>query len=553
METYTHNMSDYAQTRENFRWEVPEYYNFALDDFDKWAGDKTKIALITVSTDGKSASRLSFWELGVLATKFAYTLKKKGIQKGDRVFLMLPRSEEWYIAMLGMIKSGVIAMPTPNLVTGHDIDYRINTAGAVAAVTDLEGAAKIEAARDKIPGLKTKILCGGKKEGWDSFEELLEDAPRHFNVDEFGGKTKSSDPLLIYFTSGTTGNPKMVRHTQAYAIGHTVTAKYVQDLKPTDIIWVHADTGWAKAAWGKLFGQWIVGAAIMQWKMGARFEPQFLPEIIERYGVTVFCAPPTAYRMMIGNLDLTNYDWSELRHALSAGEPLNPDVIKEWKDKTGLQIYDYYGQTETVALVANYFCVPIREGSMGKPTPGHTVEVVDDEGNVLPPGEEGHIAVKMKPTHPPGLFNGYWKDDLNASFVGDWYFTGDKAYRDEDGYFWFVGRADDVIKSSGYRIGPFEVESALQEHPAVMESAVIGVPDDLRGQIVKAFVILNQGYKPGPELVKTLQEHVMKVTAPYKYPREIEFVTELPKTISGKIRRVELRKMELEKRKEKAV
>ncbi len=553
MEIYTHNMSDYAQTRENFRWEVPEYYNFALDDFDKWAGDKTKTALITVSTDGKSASRLSFWELGVLATKFAYALKKKGIQKGDRVFLMLPRSEEWYIAMLGMIKSGVIAMPTPNLVTGHDIDYRINTAGAVAAVTDMEGAVKIEAARDKIPGLKTKILCGGKQAGWDSFEELLEDAPRHFNVDEFGGKTKSSDPLLIYFTSGTTGNPKMVRHTQAYAIGHTITAKYVQDLRPTDIIWVHADTGWAKAAWGKLFGQWIIGAAIMQWKMGGRFEPQFLPEIIERYGVTVFCAPPTAYRMMIGNLDLTHYDWSELRHALSAGEPLNPDVIKEWKEKTGLQIYDYYGQTETVALVANYFCVPIREGSMGKPTPGHVVEVVDDEGNILPPGEEGHIAVKMKPTHPPGLFNGYWKDDLNASFVGDWYFTGDKAYKDEDGYFWFVGRADDVIKSSGYRIGPFEVESALQEHPAVMESAVIGVPDDLRGQIVKAFVILNQGYKPGPELVKTLQEHVMKVTAPYKYPREIEFVTELPKTISGKIRRVELRKMELEKRKEKAV
>ncbi len=553
METYTHNMSDYAQTRDSFRWEVPDYYNFALDDFDKWAGDKTKTALITVSTDGKSASRLSFWELGVLSTKFAYALKRKGIQKGDRVFLMLPRSEEWYIAMLGMIKSGVIAMPTPNLVTGHDIDYRINTAGAVAAVTDMEGAAKIEAARDKIPGLKIKILCGGKQAGWDSFEELVDGEPRHFNVDDFGGRTKSTDPLLIYFTSGTTGNPKMVRHTQAYAIGHTVTAKYVQDLKPTDIIWVHADTGWAKAAWGKLFGQWIVGAAIMQWKMGGRFEPQFLPEIIERYGVTVFCAPPTAYRMMIGNLDLERYDWSELRHALSAGEPLNPDVIKEWKEKTGLYIYDYYGQTETVALVANYFCVPIREGSMGKPTPGHIVEVVDDEGNILPPGEEGHIAVKMKPTHPPGLFNGYWKDDLNASFVGDWYFTGDKAYKDEDGYFWFVGRADDVIKSSGYRIGPFEVESALQEHPAVMESAVIGVPDDLRGQIVKAFVILNQGYKPGPELVKTLQEHVMKVTAPYKYPREIEFVTELPKTISGKIRRVELRKMELEKRKEKAV
>ncbi len=548
MKKNEHNMMDYKTTYDNFKWNVPEFYNFALDDFDKWTGDKTKTALITVSEDGTAATKLSFWELSMLANKFANILKKTGLKRGDRVFLMLPRSEEWYIAMLGMIKAGVVAMPTPNLVTGHDIDYRINSAGAVMALTNEEGAAKVDAAKDKIPGLKYRIITGKSRSGWESFEKLMDESPREFDPDDFGGKTKSSDPLLIYFTSGTTGNPKMVRHIQAYALSHIVTAKFIQDLRPSDIIWVHADTGWAKAAYGKIFGQWIIGAAVMQWKMGAKFEPKYIPEIIQRFGVTVFCAPPTAYKLLIGQLDLTKYDWKELRNCLSAGEPLNPEVIKTWKEKTGLYIYDYYGQTETIPLVANYACLKIREGSMGKPTPGHIVEVLDDECRPLPVNEEGHIAVKVKPFNPPSVFEGYWKAEPVSSFVGDWYFTGDKAYKDEDGYFWFVGRSDDLIKSSGYRIGPFEVESALQEHEAVLENAVIGVPDDLKGQIVKAFVVLRPGHKGGPELAKELQEHVKRVTAPYKYPREIEFVSELPKTISGKIRRVELRKMEKERK-----
>ena len=547
MNTIPPIMTDYHETVRSFVWQIPEYYNFALHDFDKWVEDRTKIALTTVSEDGKTATRLTFRDLHILSSRFANVLKKLGIKRGDRVFLMLPRCEEWYIAVLGMIRAGVVFMPTPNMVTGHDIEYRFSRTDAVMAITDAEGAIKIDAVADNLSSLQTKVISGGQRQGWQSFEDMLKEAPRRFSPDDFGGITKSSDPMLIYFTSGTTGNPKMVRHTQAYAIAHTVTARYVQDLRSTDIIWVHADTGWAKTAYGKLFGQWILGATVMQWSMGSRFDPKYMPEIIERFGVTVLCAPPTVYRMMIGHLDLSRYDWSELRHALSAGEPLNPDVIRAWKDHTGLTIYDYYGQTETMPLVANYPSMPIKEGSMGLPTPGSDVSIVDDDGNVVADGTEGHIAVRIKPLRPPGVFDGYWRDEESTTFVGDWYFTGDRAYRDEDGYFWFVGRADDLIKSSGYRIGPFEVESALQEHPAVLESAVIGVPDDLRGQLVKAFVVLAPGYEGSEELVKELQDHVTTVTAPYKYPRIIEFMEELPKTISGKVRRVELRQRESEK------
>ncbi len=545
------NMTDYESTCREFAWNVPELYNFVEDDFDRWAEDRTKLALISVAPDGIQACKHTFWELSALSKQFANLLLSKGIKRGDRVFLMLPRIPEWYVCMLGMLRAGVIAMPTPTLSTGHDIDYRINKADAVMAITDAAGTEKIDAVRDRVPNLKHRVLVGGQKDGWESFEKLLEKAPRGYDPASFGGKTRSSDPMLVYFTSGTTGNPKMVRHTQAYAIGHTVTARYVHDLRPTDLMWTIADTGWAKTAWGKLFGQWIIGATVLQCAMPGRFEPELPASVLQRFGVTVFCAPPTVYRMMISKLDMKAYDWSSLRHALSAGEPLNPEVIRAFKNATDLHIYDYYGQTETVAIVANYRSVPPREGSMGKPTPGHVIEILDEQGQPLPPDEEGQIAVRVRPLHPPGIFHGYWKDEENTPMAGDWYLTGDKAYKDRDGYFWFVGRADDVIKSSGYRIGPFEVESALQEHEAVMESAVIGVPDEVRGQIVKAFVVLRPGYTGGPALTKALQDHVKKVTAPYKYPREIEFIHELPKTISGKVRRVELRKIERERRAKK--
>jgi acetyl-CoA synthetase len=358
--------------------------------------------------------------------------------------------------------------------------------------------------------------------------------------------TAAEDPMLVYFTSGTTGYPKMVLHTQAsYGIGHELTARFWQDLHETDLHWTFSDTGWAKAAWGKMFGQWRMGAAVFLWDV--RGKPDFgrMLGLLGEHRVTTFCAPPTVFRAAV-LLDLRSFDWSSLRHVVSAGEPLNPDVIEVWREATGLPIYDGYGQTETVNIVANYRCLPIREGSMGKPVPGVDVRVVDDDGHPLGPGETGNIAVRWRPERPVGLFTEYWRDPeaTAASFRGDWYFTGDLASEDEDGYLWFVGRADDVITSSAYRIGPFEVESAIVEHRAVAEAAVVGKPDPLRGQIVKAFVALKPGFEPSDELARDIQEHVKRATAPYKYPREIEFVSELPKTVSGKIRRVELRERE---------
>ena len=340
---------------------------------------------------------------------------------------------------------------------------------------------------------------------------------------------------------------------QTVSILLRITSTFWQDLKPTDLHWTVTDTGWAKAAWGSLFGQWTLGAAVFNHHTKAKFDAKLTLRMIENFGITTFCSPPTAYRMF-AQLPLDDYDLSTLRHCMSAGEPLNPEVIRVWEDATGLKIYDGYGQTETVNLCANYRCMPVKIGSMGLPTPGFDVRVVDEDGKETGDGDEGYVVVKVKPKRPVGLFKEYWKkpEETKNVFQGDYYYTGDKAYRDEDGYLWFVGRADDVILSAGYRIGPFEVESALVEHPAVAEAAVIAAPDEVRGEIVKAFVILAEDFSPGDELTKQLQDHVKNVTAPYKYPRAITYVKDLPKTISGKIRRGELKKTEWETyRKEK--
>jgi len=338
-------------------------------------------------------------------------------------------------------------------------------------------------------------------------------------------------------------HPKMVLHTHAsYGAGHEITARFWQDLTQRDLHWTISDTGWAKAAWGKLFGQWRMGASIFLWDQRGKFDPDLCLRVLADSGVTTFCAPPTAFRSFVLQ-DLSTYDLSRVRHSVSAGEPLNPEVIKVWNEVTGTTIYDGYGQTETVNIVANFPCMPVKPGSMGRPTPTFDVDVVDDEGKRLGAGDEGNIAVRVEPVRPVGLMKEYWRDQeaTAAAFRNGWYYTGDRATRDEDGYLWFVGRNDDVIISASYRIGPFEVESALVEHPAVAESAVVAKPDPERTNIVKAYVVLAPGYEASSALVTELQSHCKRVTAPYKYPREIEFVGELPKTISGKIRRVELR------------
>ena len=546
MADVTPNMTDYEETYRDFKIEVPELFNFGFDVIDKWAEDHTKLALVSVDPDGENARRHSFWDLKVLSNKFANLLRGLGVGKGERAFVMLPRIPEWYVAALGMMKLGVIPMPATTLCTPHDIEYRLNRAEASVAITDPENAAKVEEIAANCPSLKHIIMMDGDKRGWVNWDEELPKLSARLEDVE---PTRSDDPLLIYFTSGTVGPPKMVLHTQAsYAISHTVTAKFWQDLKPTDLHWAISDTGWAKMAYGKLFGQWTQGAAILQHNARGRFDSDLTLRILEKYGVTSFCAPPTAFRMMVLG-DLKKYDLGSLRHCTGAGEPLNPEVMKVWEDGTGLTIYDGYGQTETVLLVGNFRCMPVKPGSMGKPVPGAHVAIVDEDGNELSAHEEGQVAVRVRPHRPVGLMKEYWKDleAMDGAFRGDWYYTGDRAYRDEDGYFWFVGRADDVIISAGYRIGPFEVESALIEHPAVAESAVVASPDAMRGNIVKAFIVLAPGYVASDELTQSIQGHVRRVTAPFKYPRAVEYVSELPKTISGKIRRVELREAEEEK------
>lgn len=542
------NMTDYEETRRTFSLEVPERFNYARDVVDAWAAcDPGKLALLSVNASGSEAHPYSFVDVSRLSNRVANYLAAQGVGRGDPVFVMLPRIPEWHLALLGCIKLGAVPMPGTELLTARDIEYRIGKAEAVAAITDLEGAAKVDEVRERCPSLSVRVCVGERPDGgWSSWQEGVEAAS---DAAPDPVPTTADDPMLVYFTSGTTGYPKMVVHTQAsYGIGHEVTARFWQDLKPTDLHWTFSDTGWAKAAWGKLFGQWWIGAAVFLWDVQGKPNFDRMLRLICEHGVTTFCAPPTVFRAAV-LMDLAGYRFDRLRHVVSAGEPLNPEVIKVWRDATGHTIYDGYGQTETVNIVANYRCMPVREGSMGKPTPGFDVAVIDEDGSALGAGETGHIAVRVKPERPVGLFKEYRRDpDATAgSFRGDWYYTGDLAWADEDGYLWFVGRADDVITSSAYRIGPFEVESAIVEHRAVAEAAVVGKPDPLRGEIVKAFVALKPGYEPSDELARDIQEHVKRVTAPYKYPREIEFVAELPKTVSGKIRRVELRRREIEK------
>lgn len=536
------NMTDYEAERARFRWEVPERFNAVLNILGRRAEQNPDdLALVALRRDAGIAASFTFRELDRASRRMGHALAGLGVGKGDRVFTMLPRIAEWYVAVLGAIRIGAVPVPGTPQLTSRDIEYRIDRSEAVVAITDGDGAVKIDKLDERLPTLAHRIAVGpGPSAGWHTMDGLMaraSDGPTPVDP------TAADDMMLIYFTSGTVAYPKMVAHTQAsFGLGHTVTARYWQDLRPGDLHWTLSDTGWAKAAWSKLFGQWAQGATVLEMDLG-KSDPDLILGTLARHGVTTFCAPPTLYRSLIV-ADIASYDLSRLRHCVSAGEPLNPEVIRVWEDGTrGLVVHDGYGQSETVNVLANFRCLPVRNGSMGKPVPGFDVEVVDDDGTPLAVGDEGNVAIRVEPERPVGLFAGYWRDPeaTAAAFRNGWYFTGDRARRDEDGYFWFEGRQDDVITSSGYRIGPFEVESALVEHPAVIEAAVVGQDDPARTQIVTAFVLLHPGAEASPQLAHELQDHVKRLTAPYKYPREIRFVTELPKTVSGKIRRGELR------------
>ena len=532
----------YSELLETVSVSVPENYNFAFDFLDaEAAADPTRPAMIHIDKDGNRRDfDLAFFSRE--SARMANAFKDAGLKKGDRIMVILYRRLEWWVTMLALHKLGAVPVPSPNLLTPHDIDFRVNYAGIKAIIAEDSVVSRVEDARPPCPTLKLLIHVGEAPmpAGWVDYETIRaaasEDFPR--TCDAPGGK----DTLLIFFSSGTTGMPKMVEHSHGYALGHMATGVYWHNLEPGDIHLTVADTGWGKAVWGKFYGQWMAGATVFVWDFRGKFHPAELLDIMSRHKVTTFCAPPTVYRFLIRE-DVKSYDLSALRYCTTAGELLNDSVFRAWKEITGLPIYEGYGQTETCLQIATFPCMEPKPGSIGRPAPGWNVVVLDEEGKPCPPGVEGEICIKLEDGKNVGLFTGYLLEPAKtaAAMVGGYYHTGDKAWMDEDGYFWFLGRTDDLIKSSGYRIGPFEVESALITHPAVVEAAVTGVPDPVRGQAVKATVVLAAGFEPSDALVKELQNHVKKETAPYKYPRIIDFVPELPKTISGKIKRAEIR------------
>ena len=537
------NYNSYEEFFNNFEIKVPDHFNFAFDVVDEIAlKSPDKIAMVWCDDKGSEAV-FTFGQMKTYSDKAANFFKSIGISKGDRVMLILKRRYEYWYCSLALNKLGAITIPATHLLSTKDIVYRNNAADIkmIVCVPETEVIQHVEEALAKSPTLKLKALIGESRDGWLNLSEGIEKSSDVFVKPSLEEAEKNDDIMLLYFTSGTTGMPKMVNHNFIYPLGHILTAKYWQNVRDNGLHFTIADTGWAKSAWGKIYGQWIAGSAVMTYDYD-KFVPKHLMKVIEKYKVTTFCAPPTIYRFLIKE-DLTKYDLSHLKYCVVAGEPLNAEVYKQFLDCTGIRLMEGFGQTECTVAVATYYWMEPKPGSMGKPSPGYDIDIINPDGKVCEVGEIGQIVIRTGKRKPVGMFNGYYRDDELTKQVwqNDIYYTGDTAWRDEDGYFWFVGRADDIIKSSGYRIGPFEVESALLEHSAVLECAITAVPDPERGQIVKATIILSKNYHPSDELAKELQDHVKKVTAPYKYPRIVEFVTELPKTISGKIRRVQIR------------
>lgn len=534
----------YQEFRENFRIEPPLNFNFAYDVVDEYARlypDKRALVWCNDQED----FIFTFKDLKEYSNRAANFFAKCGVQAGDRVMLTLKSRYDFWFCILGLHKLGAITIPATHMLKTKDIVYRLQKAGIkmVVCIAEDDVPEYFDEAHTQLDDYELiKALVGEQdREGWYNFREEIEKMSPEFQRPSQENQNSDDDISLIYFSSGTTGMPKMIMHDYTYPLGHILTAKYWQNVLDDGLHYTVADTGWAKAMWGQIYGQWIAGTAIFVYDYD-RFDAAQMLEKASNHGVTTFCAPPTIYRFLIKE-DLSQYNFSTLQYAVTAGEPLNPEVYNKFKEFTGLQLMEGFGQTECVVCIANFPWMKPRPGSMGKPSPGYQISLMDVDGGFCDVGEEGEIVIKTADGKPPGLFSGYYReqDKTERAWYDGYYHTGDTAWMDEDGYLWFVGRNDDMIKSSGYRIGPFEVESAVISHPSVLECAITGVPHPVRGQVVKATVVLTKDYQPTEDLKKEIQNHVKQVTAPYKYPRVVEFVDELPKTISGKIRRIEIR------------
>lgn len=536
------NFDSYEDFKENFKIIVPDHFNFGYDVIDEWAKEEpNKVALCWTNDQGEHID-FTFADMKRETDKTASYFQSLGIGKGDMVMLILKRRYEFWFSIIALHKIGAIAIPATHLLTKKDIVYRCNAADikAIVAYGDEIITTHVNDSVADSQSLKYRISVGPIiPEGWEDFHKGIESAAP-FVAPE---RNDNDDMMLLYFTSGTTGNPKMVVHSFTYPLGHIVTGKYWHNLNENCLHLTVADTGWGKCAWGKLYGQWISGATLFVYDH-VKFNPADMLAMIEKYHINSFCAPPTVFRFMMKE-GLENYDLSSLKQCFIAGEPLNPVIYQDFYNATGIKLMEGFGQTETTVSIATFPWMEPKPGSMGKPNPNFDIDLIAPDGHSVEDGEQGEVIIRIEPKKPVGLFKGYYRDPEKTAecFANGMYHTGDVAWRDEDGYYWFVGRTDDVIKSSGYRIGPFEVESALLTHPAVLECAITGVPDEIRGQVVKATIVLTKEYKDkaGEALIKEIQDHVKRTTAPYKYPRVVEFVNEMPKTFSGKIKRSELR------------
>ncbi len=539
------DFDSYEDFKANYKVTPPADFNFAYDIVDAWAKEEPDKRALLWCNDHDEERTFTFTDISKMSNQVANMFRARGLKKGDVVMLILRRRWEYWITAVGLMKLGVIIVPGTLQLTKKDIAYRANAASikAFVCVDDAYVIEQMELALPEAPCIESVFIVDNKeREGWINFNAEIAKYPDTFERPTDDQKTVGTDLMQIYFTSGTTGMPKMVCHNYFHPLGHIVTAHYWQRVQENKLHMSVSDSGWAKFGWGKIYGQWICGATIFCYDMD-KFHANNLLAKIEKYKLTTFCAPPTMYRFMLQE-KVEDYDLSSVEHWATAGEALNPEVFNRWEELTGKKIASGFGQTEGTVLIANFEWFESKPGTLGKPSPIYDLHLFDADGKDCENGEEGEIVICDVINNPPiGLFVGYYKNkELTDEALGSGnYNLKDVAWRDNDGYYWFVGRHDDVIKCSGYRIGPFEVESALIEHPAVVECAITAAPDPIRGQVVKARIVLAAGYTPSEELTKELQNHVKHATAPYKYPRIVEYVQELPKTLGGKIKRKELR------------